>query len=139
VSLQQASAENAEKTGTGIPSSAPSVSSCSKKVEQLELRPFVAAPADPNVKWLEDLLEGAKCWMSAKDICLTTFGKVLDREVRELASASGNVISGQRGYKHVRHATAEEINHAANWLISQGRKMIQRGVRIRRAAHQVFG
>jgi hypothetical protein len=106
---------------------------------QLELKPFVAAPDDANVQWLEGLLEGAKCWMSAKDICLTTQGRVLDREVRELASASAHVISGQKGYKHVKHATAEEVNHAANWLISQGRKMIQRGVRIRRSAHEIFG
>lgn len=107
--------------------------------EQLELKQFPAAPHDPNVQWLEELLLGAKCWMSAKDISLTVGGKALDREIRELASASKWIISGQKGYRHISHATAEEINHAANWLESQAKKMSERAGRIRRSAHQVFG
>jgi hypothetical protein len=107
--------------------------------DQLELKPFQAAPDDVNVRWLEDLLDGAKCWMSAKDICLTTHGKVLDREVRELASASKWIISGQKGYRHVKHSSPEEVAHAANWLESQAKKMSDRAGRIRRAAHEIFG
>src|SRR5690242_18468382 len=97
---------------------------------QLELKPFQAAPDDVNVRWLEDLLEGAKCWMTAKDIMLTTNGKLLDREVRELASASKWIISGQKGYRHVKHSSPEEVAHAANWLESQAKKMSDRAGRI---------
>jgi hypothetical protein len=100
---------------------------------------FDARPTDANVVWLEKLLQGAACWMTAKDIIQTCLGKLLDRDVRELASASKWIISGQRGYKHIEHATAEETAHAANWLISQGKKMIKRGIAIRANAHARIG
>jgi hypothetical protein len=99
-----------------------------------------AAPREPgDAAWLEKLLLEAKCWMSAKDIILTTRGHVIDRDVRRLASETSNIISGQKGYKHVSHATAEEINQAANWLESQAKKMSDRACGIRRRAHQIFG
>ena len=60
-----------------------------------------------------------------------------DRELRAMAEASeGEIISGQKGYKLSAEATIEEIDHAANWLISQGKKMLERGIEIRRRAHQ---
>lgn len=105
--------------------------------EQLEL---TAPPhADPDVRWLEQLLLGAHCWMSARDIALSTGGRVGDRDLRALANASAEIISGQKGYKHLRHATAEEINHAASWLEAQAKKMGERAGRIRRRAHEIFG
>jgi len=94
---------------------------------------------DADVAWLENLLKGAQCWMSCKDILLTVGGRLIDRDVRALASQSTWIISGQRGYLHVEHATAEEIAHSANWLISQGKKMIRRGIGQRRAAHGRIG
>jgi hypothetical protein len=100
---------------------------------------FSAAPEDVSVKWLENLLRGSGCWMTANDISYTTRGKAHERILRELASASDQIISGQKGYKHVAHATAEEIAHASNWLMSQGKKMIKRGIAIRRAGHQRIG
>jgi hypothetical protein len=106
---------------------------------QPELKMFVAEPDDKNVRWLENLLKGAQCWMTAKDIMLTVNGKLIDRDLRSLASASANIISGQKGYKHIKHATAEEISHAANWLESQAKKMSDRAGAIRRNAHRIFG
>jgi hypothetical protein len=100
---------------------------------------FEQRPGDVNVRWLDELLQGAKTWMTAKDIALTSGGRVCDRDIRALASASEWIISGQKGYKHLEHATAEENAHAANWLISQGKLMIQRGCRIRKNAHRRIG
>lgn len=113
---------------------------------QAELEFFETSPADPNVGWLEELLDGAGCWMKASDVVRTYSPNPMDdpsdsekRYVRELASASEWIISGQKGYKHLRHATAEEIQHAAAWLESQAKKMGDRAGAIRRNAHKVFG
>jgi hypothetical protein len=91
------------------------------------------------VKWLENLLRGHGGWMTARDIILTTRGKAHERTLRELASKSSQVISGQKGYKHISHASAEEIDRAANWLVSQGKQMIKRGLTIRRSGHRRIG
>ena len=107
--------------------------------QQPELKIFTYPPDDSNTVWLETLLDGAKCWMTASDIALTTSGKIGDRDIRALASSSSNVLSGQKGYKHIKHATAEEIDHAANWLESQAKKMSDRAGAIRRNAHKIFG
>lgn len=106
---------------------------------QPELTLTPAPPQTPDVRWLEALLRGASCWLTAKDISLTTMGRVGDRDLRALASASEWIISGQKGYKHLEHATGEEIAHASNWLVSQGKVMIQRGIRIKRNAHRRLG
>lgn len=108
-----------------------------KPLPQLNL--FERAPDDANVQWLEKLLKDSACWMTASDISLSTGGRVGDRDLRALASASEWIISGQRGYKHIEHATPEENAHASNWLISQGKIMIKRGCRIRRNAHRRIG
>ena len=69
-----------------------------------------------------------------------TGGRLDDREIRALASASdGVVISSYHGYRHIRTATAAEIARASDRLVSQGREMIERGVRIRRRAHGMVG
>jgi len=52
------------------------------------------------------------------------------RELTDLADASeGQVISGNKGYCLLRNATVEEVEHASARLISQGRKMVSRGIR----------
>ena len=106
---------------------------------QTELKMFVSAPDDVNVRWLEDLLNSAGCWMTARDIALTVGGARLDRDLREYASASRRIISGQKGYKHITHATAAEFNHAAGWMESQAKKMSDRACAIRAEAHKLFG
>jgi hypothetical protein len=101
---------------------------------------FTPRPAvEASASWLEKLLFESRCWMTAGDIQLTTKGSVIDREIRQVASESCRIISGQKGYKHIAHATPEEVNHSANWLISQGKKMIKRGIGQRTEAHKIFG
>lgn len=107
--------------------------------EQLQINLAPPVTSDPETLWLEELLKGAHCWMTAKDIAFTTHGRVSDRDLRDLASASSEIISGQKGYKWIGHATPEEINHAANWLEAQAKKMSERAGRIRKRAHQLFG
>lgn len=100
---------------------------------------FNAPPEIPDVAWLEHFLESGQVWFTAKDIQLSTRGKIGDRALRELASASAKIISGQKGYRALCHASPEEINHAANWLESQASKMSNRACAIRREAHKIFG
>lgn len=106
-------------------------------ITQLEFSP--APVAAPSAAWLENILRDAGCWMTAKDLILSTHGKTHERNLRELASASDWIISGQKGYLHLQHASAEEITHAANWLESQAKKMSDRAGKIRRNAHRGIG
>jgi hypothetical protein len=92
-----------------------------------------------TIGYLKKLTHEGRLIAIARNAWHTTFGRVKDRDIRQLASESPNIISGQRGYKHVAHATAEEINHAANWLESQAKKMSDRAGAIRRTAHRIFG
>jgi hypothetical protein len=97
---------------------------------------------DSDVQWLENLLDWQKGWMTSSEILRAVFKDATEnkqRWLRELASESVWIISGQRGYKHLKHATAEEIEHAANWLESQAKKMSDRAGGIRRNAHRIFG
>lgn len=100
---------------------------------------FELTPADVNVGWLEGLLRADGGWLTASEISGLTLGQVGDRDLRSMASASEWIITGQKGYKHIEHASPEENAHAANWLISQGKTMIKRGLRIRRNAHRRIG
>lgn len=113
---------------------------------QLELIP--EPPDSQNVRWLEDLLRSCPTWLTAAQILqLTgveaaigdTRGDTAKRQLRLLANSSEWVISGQKGYKHLEHATTEEINHFANWMESQARHMTQRAETVRRNAHRIFG
>jgi hypothetical protein len=67
-----------------------------------------------------------------------TFGPArVDRMLRIVAERSqGRIISGQYGYKLTKYATTEEIDHAERWLLSQGRKMIDRAREIRIARNR---
>jgi len=103
---------------------------------------FVFRADDPNVKWMERFLREHGRWWTAAEILRymrreeTEDGK---RMLRALASASGWVVSGQKGYKHLEHATAEEVNRFCVTLEGEAKKMGDRAGRIRRAAHQIFG
>jgi len=103
---------------------------------------FEAKPTDTNVVWLEQFLKQHARWITASDI-LKWHGRVETesekRTIRALANASEWIIQGQLGYKHMESATAEEIDHAANALESQAKKMGERAGRIRRNAHKIFG
>ena len=110
------------------------------KLTTPELPFYAAAPSDPDVTWLQEHLRAHGEWMKAEQLVAVTGGRLDDREIRALASASdGAVISSCRGYRHISTATAEEIARASDRLISQGQEMIQRGVCIRRRAHGMVG
>lgn len=76
-----------------------------------------------------------KGWMKAAVIEAEI--EISDRRMRRIAEKSdGRILSGQKGYRLLDGATPiEEADHAANWLISQGRNMIRRGVAVRRRYH----
>lgn len=105
--------------------------------DQLPLRMFQAAPEDGNVRELERLLLEYRGWMSSSLIGSKT-GWNSDK-VNALARASADVISGQLGYKHLAHATAEEQRHFANSLVSRIRELGKRLTRFRRRAHARIG
>ncbi|HEX3889437.1 MAG TPA: hypothetical protein VHX90_01185 [Verrucomicrobiae bacterium] len=95
-----------------------------------------------DVEWLERFLKINDGWHTSRTL-ITFIGRPTSddnrRWIRELASVSAWIISGQKGYKHIEHATAEEINHAAAWLESQAKKMGERAGAIRSNAHKIFG
>jgi hypothetical protein len=114
---------------------------------QLQLLPDDATDAR-DCRWLEDLLRVHKGWMNAAQILQivgveiavgSARGDAAKRQLRQLANASPWLISGQRGYKHLEHATAEEVNHFVNWMESQASQMTRRAELIRRNAHRIFG
>lgn len=115
---------------------------------QLELAPF------PETDLSDNPLAGQLClflssrpdWYSAARLaCLlpSTDGQTLnlgDREIRAAAEAAkGQIISGQKGYKHIQHATPEEVSHFVNWMESQAKRMIARAQAARQTAHKLFG
>lgn len=106
--------------------------------QQLPL--FEAPPDDPNVKWLIDLLLRKGGWVTASQICEVAGDRIDDRRIRMLAEASGGwVISGQRGYRHIQHAKAGEIDHCVAAWESQAKRMLKRATRTRILAHQLVG
>jgi hypothetical protein len=107
---------------------------------QFEL--FPPAPPDKDVSFLVGLLETRSRWLTAAEVSRIvhdhTGADWPDRLIRQLAQASdGQIISGQRGYKHIDHATLEEATHAAAWLESQARQMADRACAIRRRLHRI--
>ncbi len=99
-----------------------------------QLNLFKAPPDSQPVAILEQLLLDHARWITATQLheLVPAWN---ERQIRALAEASGNIISGQRGYKHIKHATPEEMHHACSWLESQAVKMLTRAQRIRRVAH----
>lgn len=82
-----------------------------------------------------DFLRG-KGWMKAAEI--EAAANVSDRKMRVIAEHSdGRIISGQMGYRLLDQSTPiEEVDRAASWLESQGKKMLLRGAAIRRYYHR---
>lgn len=75
-----------------------------------------------DIEWLEKTLSGSGAWLHADEL-LTARNVPADyagkRWVRAVASESEWIISGNDGYKHVRHATEDELNHFVNRMQSQ--------------------
>jgi hypothetical protein len=101
-----------------------------------------ATAAERNVRWLESILKSRAAWSTSDQLLLLLGRDPTDdhkRQLRQLANASEWIISGQKGYKHLEHATAEEINHFCNWMESQAAQMTKRAENLRRNAHRIFG
>jgi hypothetical protein len=104
--------------------------------QQAELELFRTTPDDPNVLWLVAELERERGWLSAADLQQRSGDRLSDRMVRVLAAgACPLVISGQKGYRATRHATADEICRFVRWMESQATEMTSRAERVRRFAH----
>lgn len=86
-----------------------------------------------NKAFLLSLEDGQ--WHRGRQLCAQL--DTDERTIRALADASGGaVISSSAGYKLLRAATNDEIDHAEARLISQGRKMIERAAQYRKARNQ---
>jgi LmbE family N-acetylglucosaminyl deacetylase len=86
------------------------------------------------------LLRRQAGWITAHDaLVILGFEASENRKrwLRKLAEASdGQIISGQAGYCHIDHATADQIVAAAAQLEHQAQAMGNRACAIRRRAHQ---
>lgn len=94
---------------------------------------------DVNVEFFKQWLKESQGWFTAAEI-LTHWGLKVDegnrRWLRRLASdGEPSIIGGQNGYRHIDHATIEEISHCANFLESQATEMLRRSISIRLQAH----
>jgi len=117
------------------------------KTEQLPLLPTAPeAPRDQDVEWLECYLQEHHEWFTAvmlldalTGLAGATHTDDKKRQIRALAQASPWIISGQKGYKHLKHATPQEITHFVHWMESQAREMTRRAESIRKNAHKIIG
>jgi hypothetical protein len=99
------------------------------------------AAVEKDLRWLESYLREKATWMTAAEILVLVDRNTDEgqRWLRKLAQVSDWVISGQKGYKHLSHATGAEVDRFVCWMESQGKKMIGRAERMRRNAHTVLG
>jgi hypothetical protein len=93
---------------------------------------------------MEEILKTHPRWVNAAELlqlCGRTNTEDGKRLLRKLASASDWIVSGpgSPGYKHASHCTQDELAHYKNALISQGKDMIQRGLKIGKMAHRLIG
>lgn len=83
-----------------------------------------------------EILYAERGWITAAKLLVKAGWDVNEsnkRMLRELANLSqGMIVSGQQGYCHFRHATLDELDHAANWLTHQAVEMDKRARAIRR-------
>jgi len=109
---------------------------------QAELLPTKMPDATDACRgWLEYYLGGHPGWHTAAEILRAGCREVTEdnkRWVRRLANGCAAVMSGQRGYCHLRHANPDEISHAAAWLEHQAKEMAERAARLRRAGHRLL-
>jgi len=86
---------------------------------------------EKEVQALEEYLEG-RGWKTARELERVLGYK--ERKIRALAEESaGKILSGPGcpGYRLASEATPEECAEAANRMVSQGKRMIRRGIAIR--------
>lgn len=77
-------------------------------------------------------------WVNARMLMPLT--GMTDRQLRSEAEASdGAIVTGNKGYCLLSECGVDDLNHSANRLISQGKKMIRRGIQIKNRAHGRIG
>ena len=104
--------------------------------------PLFAEPPDEHIARFVHLLALLGDWITSTQVChhlVLPVNESSRRMIRDWANASDDVISGQRGYRHVTHATADDISHFCNWMESQASRMQSRSIRIRQRAHALVG
>ncbi len=90
---------------------------------------------EAEVERLCEYLYNAGCWRTRSDICAALF--MDERAMRECGEASdGRIIFGQRGMKHIRRATPEEVRECINNLYSRAAKQMERAKAIERLFHK---
>jgi hypothetical protein len=98
-----------------------------------------AAPAPTEVEILTTYLLNNPGFHTAAQLAKAL--AYTDRKIRQLAEASDSYIisgPGSPGYIHINHCPAEKLAHIPETLISQGKSMIRRGIRIKRRAHSII-
>jgi len=110
--------------------------------EQLELINYRPNPDPSDVNRWVALVWSKRGWITAAQ-CIEVLGDQFDgddRTIRSFAEACGGcIISGRKGYKHIDHATTEEVDHFCNQMESQARRMLDRSCRTRTLAHRIVG
>ena len=81
-------------------------------------------------------------WVTAKELC--KLWELPDtpaqrRIFRKEAELDIEIISSDKGYALFSQCTPEEIQHSANRLLSQGKKMMHRGIAMLRHYHRMGG
>jgi len=107
-------------------------------VAQLDLFARPVVRSEDDAEDLSGYLYVAGDWRTRKEIT-AAIGWPEDR-IRHAAEVSrGTVIFGQRGLKHLRHATPEEARACALTLRSQAAKNTARSIEIEKAYHAFGG
>jgi hypothetical protein len=97
---------------------------------------------DPRIAELITILRD-RGWITRRQIHELTGWS--DRDVRAIAeaafAASGRpkIVRGPLGFAVFDRATDDQIHHAADIAVSQGKKMIRYGLALRRALHSRIG
>ncbi|ODU25010.1 MAG: hypothetical protein ABS95_01135 [Verrucomicrobia bacterium SCN 57-15] len=106
--------------------------------DQLELPVFKPGADQKDIDRFVEILRVNMGWMTARQIKLRTGW--CDRKCRALAAASdGQIISGNNGYKHTLHASADEFHEFYGRMTHQGKEMLARAERARRIHHKKVG
>ena len=79
---------------------------------------------------LLDILSDGR-WYKGSELCQLLHTN--ERVVRRIADLSaGRILGSDKGYRMLRHATNDEIDHAENRLISQAKRMMERAAQYRK-------
>ena len=106
---------------------------------ELDFSPKPTPPRPGEVEELISFLHTNPGFHTARAI--GEFMNLSDRKIRQLAEAANGLIvsgPGAPGYIHLHHCPTDQLAHIAESLISQGKAMIQRGIKTRNLAHRII-